>query len=152
MSRSIFHLDECGEPVVSITGLGQDHGRCRLQPPPPRDHDGASPEQNRLRAQQSLWGPVARTVPCARFVLAPESIVFGELKERPLLLPQMPQPRKPTRTVGCNPPTFDLRRGPGPVSNPGPPNTLDQTLVIHRDRREEAPVLERTVNTTTPRT
>jgi hypothetical protein len=129
MRRSIFRVDECGVPVVSIRGLGQDHGRRGLQHPPPRDHDGASLEQNRLPAQQSLWRPVAWTMPGARFVVAAESIVFGELKERPIPLSQMPQSRKPTRTVGGRPPTFDLRRGPRPVSSPGPRNTMDQTLM-----------------------
>src|SRR4029078_12558311 len=112
--KAPFLADRIEEP-----GTKDDaHARNRLPPSSPRDRHAARARPTGLRAYEPLGQPTARTLPGSWFKLRRQSVAVREPGRRTGLLPQMPQPRKPTGAMGRRQPTSPLRGRPRPLPRP----------------------------------
>jgi hypothetical protein len=103
--------------------------RCRFPHAPQRDQHGRGAPPAWIPPHEPIGKPTARPLSGPRFHVARQPNVLGQPRPGSVLLPQVPQSRQPTRTLGGGPQAFAIRRRRGPMPSLRPRSPLDPPLV-----------------------
>ena len=86
------------------------NARCRFQRAPQRGQHGRRAQGASIPTHEPIGKPTAWPVSRPRLNVPRQSNLFGQLGQRTLLLPQVPQSRQPTGTLGGGPQALSVRR------------------------------------------
>jgi len=105
------------------------HARRRFQRAPQRGQHGRRAPPASIPTHEPIGKPTARPLSRPRLDVARQPNVLGQPGQGPLLLPQVPQSRQPTGTLGGSPQALAVRRRRRSMPRLGPRSPLDSPLV-----------------------